>query len=82
MDMITPDMHQKWLRDLKNDKASFNQEFIQIKNIDELRRVVARQTYGTKPYKRGEQEAPFLQAILDQDGLLDLSDRSDVIDVN
>ena len=52
-------------------------------NIEELRRLLAKELYGTKTYlKKGEWEVPFLQAILDQDKLIDLCARSEVIDVN
>ena len=45
--------------------------------------MLARELYGTKPHlKKSDWESPFLQAFLDQDKLIDFSDRSEVIDVN
>ena len=52
-------------------------------SLEELRRLLAQELYGTKQYlKKGEWEVPFLQAFLDKDNLIDLCARSEVIDVN
>ena len=52
-------------------------------SIDELRRLIARETYGTKAHlKLGEWEAPLCQAFIDQDKVIDLCDKSEIIDVN
>ena len=58
------------------------QNFIRVKSIEELCRLLASKSYGTEDPAKGEREAPYLQAFLDRDCRLDIGDRSDVIDVN
>ena len=56
--------------------------FIKVKSIEELCRLLASKSYSTEDPVKGEREAPFLQAFLDRNCRLDIGDRSDVIDVN
>ena len=51
--------------------------------MEELRRVLANQLYGTKPHlKKGEWETPIVKKILNLDQLIDMGSERDVIDVN
>lgn len=61
---------------------STHHNFIKVKSVEELCRLLAFKSYGTEDPAKGKREAPYLQAFLDRDCNLDIGDRSDVIDVN
>lgn len=61
MELIAPDMRTLWMMEYKNDRKRFDQRFIQIDNIQQLRRLLANKHYGTKPHLPKEKwEAPML----------------------
>ena len=83
MELITPNMRHLWLQQWKEDPKRFDQKFIKVNNVSELRRLLATQLYGTKTHMQlGTWEAPLLQSILDQDKVIDVNAKSEVIDVN
>ena len=51
--------------------------------MDELQRIFTNQLFGhVSEIKKPDWERPVLQAVLDQDSLLDVADKSEVIDLN
>ena len=66
MELIRPNMRHIWLQEQQKDQRKFDQRFIKVHNLEELRRLLARELYGTKPHlSRSDWEVPFLQAFLD-----------------
>lgn len=61
MHLITPDTRQIWLDEFESDPKKFDQKFIKINNVEELRRLLANKIYGTKPHlPKGHWEKPLL----------------------
>ena len=55
---------------------------MKVYNLDELRRLLSKELYGTRPYvNKNDWEVPFLQAFVDQDRMIDLGSRSEIIDI-
>lgn len=76
-------MRQIWLDEFTEDPKKFDRRFIKINNMEQLRRMLSRKIYGTKKYlELGDWEAPILQEMIDHESLLDIADKSEVIDIN
>ena len=59
-------MRYLWAEELKSDKRKLDEKFVKVNSIQQLRRLLAGELYGTKTYlHKGTWEAPICQSIID-----------------
>ena len=74
--LIHPSERHQWQHQEQTDAKASESRFVQFASTDQLRRVLASRSYGTKAYLPEKAwERPFLQSFLDQAGVLDGCDQ-------
>ena len=66
LQLIHPSMRHQWQLESQKDPKASDSKFIKFNSMEELRRILAKRTYGTKTYlNKKDWERPFLQSYLD-----------------